>query len=140
MEPGKGSFQRHRRKSHFEIITGMNLAKAKHIFGEQALCISYFLSSSAIADFGEKPLSPIPLFCLVIETQIKGEAAPSMVWSMMACDLGASGEAQSTQGSQKASSNQVLDICNGCLSQTFPRKGQVSKLPPYPSSSSKVYW
>lgn len=52
MEPGKGSFQGHRRKSYFEIITGISLAKAKHIFGEQILCISYFLSSSAIADFG----------------------------------------------------------------------------------------
>lgn len=58
MEPGKGNFQGHRRKqkkSHFEIITGLSLAKAKYIFGEQALHIPYFLSSSAIADFGEKP-------------------------------------------------------------------------------------
>lgn len=51
VEPGKGSFQGHRRKSYFEIITGISLAKAKHIFGEQALCTSYFLSSSAMADF-----------------------------------------------------------------------------------------
>lgn len=101
------------KKSHFEIITGLSLAKAKYIFGEQALRIPHFLSSSATADFGEKPLFPISLFCLVIETQIKGEAAPPMVWSMMARDLGASGEAQSMQGSQKASNNQVLALCNG---------------------------
>lgn len=110
---GKFPGTQEEKKSHFEIITGMSLAKAKYIFGEQALRIPHFLSSSATADFGKKPLFPISLFCLVIETQIKGEAAPPMVWSMMARDLGASGEAQSMQGSQKASNNQVLALCNG---------------------------
>lgn len=90
MKPGKGSFQGHRKKSHFEIITDMSLAKAKgHIWwaGTSYTSVSALLCCSWL--WLEAFISHPPPFCLVLEKQIKREAAPYRFgsWSLVTCEL-----------------------------------------------------